>query len=265
MQHKVWREEEIRYLEDNYGTLSIKTLAKNLCRTENSIIVRRTRLSLGAFLDNGYYISYSQLLVAMFGLDSAESAYRVNKSWTDFPVKYKRVNNCRFKVVYLEDFWEWGKENKRKIDFSKMEENILGEEPEWAKKKRKIDFECRMKTSPWTKAEDSKLEKMLNDHKYTYTDLSAELNRTEGAVRRRIWDLALDIRPVRAKHRKWTPEEEAILVFMYDEGWSLEKIGQKLGRTGQSVRGKIELLNNPYKNLRKNRGVAGNPLFPAEW
>lgn len=40
---------------------------------------------------------------------------------------------------------------------------------------------------------------------------------------------------------------------MYDEGWSLEKIGHKLDRTGQSVRGKVELLQNPEKYLRKNR------------
>lgn len=199
-----WSEEDTLYLEDNYGTLSIKTLSKNLGRTENSIIVRKNRLGLGSFLDNGDYISYSQLLMALFGLD-AQSAYRINKSWLDFPVRYKRVHNDRFRIVHLEDFWEWAEQNKRKIDFSKVEENILGEEPEWAKKKRKIDFECRMKVSPWTKAEDLKLERMLLQKKYGYIDLSAAFNRTEDAIRRRIWDLALDVKPVRAKKRKWTP------------------------------------------------------------
>ena len=187
-------------------------------------------------------MTYSQLLMALYGLDSAGSAYRINKKWEGFPVRYKRVYHNRFRVVYLDEFWDWAKENKRKIDFSKMEENILGAEPDWVKIKRKIDFECIMKTSPWAKAEDLKLERMLLQKKHTYTDLSAELNRTEGAIRRRIYDLAIDIRPVRAKTKKWTSKEEAILVFMYDEGWSLEKIGHKLGRTGQSVRGKIGLL-----------------------
>ena len=118
--------------------------------------------------------------------------------------------------------------------------------------KRKIDFECKFKTAPWTKAEDLKLERMIMQHKYTYTDLSAILNRTEGAVRRRIWNLAIDIPPVRAKTKYWTPEETAILIFMYDDGWSLEKIGAKLERTGQSCR-KIQLLNNPEIYLRENR------------
>ena len=136
-----------------------------------------------------------------------------------------------------------GRGKQKKIDFSKMEENILGLEPDWVKRKREIDFKCRAKTSPWTKAEDLKgLERLLNQYKYSYTDLSAEFNRTEDAIRRRIYDLAIDIKPVRAKNKKWTPEEEETLISMYEDGWSLEKIGQRLGRTGQSVRGKIGLI-----------------------
>lgn len=252
-QARNWTTKEKRYLEDNWGSVSMQTLMAKLDRNKNAILIMVQRLGLGAFLDNGDYISYSQLLMALFGIDDPSSAYRLNTSWLDFPVKYKRVHKNRFKVVYLDEFWEWAEDNKRKIDFSKVEENILGAEPEWVKRKRKIDFECRMKTSPWTKAEDLKLERMLLQHKYNYTDLSAEFNRTEGAIRRRIWDLALEVRPVRAKNRAWSQEEVAILVFMYDEGWSIEKIGQRLGRTGQSIRGKLGLLDNPDQYLRENR------------
>lgn len=251
---RTWSEEDKTYLEDNYGMLSIKTLSKNLDRSENGIAVMKTRLKLGAFLDNGDYVTYSQLLMALFGADNPYNSYRqVNKMWADFPIKYKRVNNGRFKVVYLEDFWKWAEKNKRKIDFSKMEENILGKEPDWAKKKRKIDFDCRRRTSPWSKAEDLMLERMLEQNKYTYTDIQTRLNRSEDAIRRRIWDLAIDIKPVRAKTQKWTSEEELILSSMYEEGWSIDKIGEKLGRTGQSVRGKLQLLQNPDIYLRKNR------------
>lgn len=251
-----WTPEEKTYLEDNWGSVSMRTLMAKLDRNKNAINIMVQRLGLGPFLDNGDYVSYSQLLMALFGIDDPRSAYRVNKSWLDFPVKYKRVHKNRFKVVYLDDFWEWAEENKRAIDFSKMEENILGAEPEWVKLKRKIDFECRTKASPWTKAEDLKLERMLLQHRYSYTDLSAEFNRTEDAIRRRIWDLALDAKPVRAKTRLWSQEEVAILVFMHDEGWSIEKIGQRLGRTGQSVRGKLGLLDNPDQYLRENRRKA---------
>lgn len=252
MKGNLWTKEEVEYLEENWGTISIPGLAKNLSRTEDAINIKKNRMGLGSFLENGDYVTYSQLLCVVFGLETG-SAYRINKSWTSFPVKYKRVKNDRFRIVYIEDFWKWAEKNKRKIDFSKMEEYVLGVEPEWVKQKRKIDFECRTKTSPWTKADDLKLERMLNKNLYTYTDLSAMFNRTEDAIRRRIWDLALDVKPVRAKNRKWTPEEVEKLKILYEEGWSQEKIGQKLGRTGQSVRGKIGLLQKPEQYLRKNR------------
>jgi len=254
---RTWSQQDETYLSDNYGTISIKTLAKNLDRSENSILVRKVRCGLGRFLESGEYVTYSQLLMALYGSKSPRNAYYQFKTWEDFPIKKKKVFNNSFKVVYLIEFWDWAKENKRKIDFSKMQENILGAEPEWVKKKRMIDFECRFKTTPWTKSEDIKLERMIMQHRYTYTDLSAELKRSEGAIRRRIWELAIDIPPLRAKNKVWTPEETAILIFMYDDGWSLEKIGAKLGRTGQSCRGKIELLNNPEMNLRENRRKNG--------
>lgn len=250
---KNWSNEELEYLEDKWGVVSVGRMSKTLNRTKNAILIKKNRLGLGGFLENGDYITYSQLLMALYGTDNPQSAYRINKSWSDFPIKTKKVDNCNFKIVYIEDFWKWSEKNKRNMDFSKMEENILGLEPDWVKRKREIDFKCRTKTSPWTKAEDLKLERLLNQYKHTYTDLSAEFNRTEDAIRRRIYDLAIDIKPVRAKIKKWTPEEEELLISMYEDGWSLEKIGQRLGRTGQSVRGKIGLIKNPEQYLRKNR------------
>lgn len=208
-------------------------------------------MGLGAFLDSGDYVTYSQLLMALHGIDVPGSAYRDVK--TDFPVRYKRVLNNRFKVVYLDDFWEWAEEHKRSIDFSKMEENILGAEPAWAKRKRRIDFECRVNRNPWTRGEDAKLKRMIDQYKYGYTDIAAVLNRTEGAIKRRICTLKLKGRPVRAEVRPWEWSEVQTLVFMYQEGWSFEKIGAKLGRSGLSCRGKIELLEQPDKNTRAYR------------
>lgn len=250
---RTWTPKEEEYLSEHYGVLSIKTLAKNLKRSENSILVRKVRLGLGRFLENGEYISYSQFLMALYGLDNVQSAYRLCKTWDGFPLRTKRVNNNSFKVVYLNDFWVWAESNKRKVDFSKMPENILGAEPDWVKRKRKIDFECRVKTSPWTPAEDAKLGRMLKKYQYTYTDIAAELNRSEGAVKRRICDLHLPERPIKVENRSWTQEETVKLVFMYEEGYSFEKIGQELNRSALCCRGKMERIENPTYFIRENR------------
>lgn len=242
---KKWKREEDAYLEEYWGTKSITALAKHLGRSIDSINVRKTRLGLGRFLDNGDYITYSQLLQAVFGIEDAHCAYRISKSWIDFPMRKKKRGKKSYRIIYLEDFWKWAEDNKRQIDFSKMEENVLGVEPEWVKKKRRIDFMCRVKTSPWTSAEDAKLERMLEKNKYTFTDIASELNRSESAIKRRIWDLAIDIKPVRAKNVPWTEEEVQILVFMYEEGYSFEMIGRELGRSALACRGKMERIEHP--------------------
>jgi hypothetical protein len=248
---KNWTREEKQYLEDNWGTYSVKTLAKNLERSENSIVLMKNRLGLGRFLDNGEYVTYSQLLQAVYGISGACNAYRLPK--IGFPIRKKRVGNNSFKVVYLNDFWKWAEENKRLLDFSKMEENILGKEPEWVKRKRSIDYECRVNTSPWTITEDMKLKRMIGQYKHTYTDIACSLNRTEGAVKRRLTDLGIKGRPIKAEIRSWKDAEVQILIFMFEEGYSFEKIGSELGRTALCCRGKIERTQNHKYFNRKER------------
>lgn len=250
---KKWTKEEDLYLEEYWGVKSIGTLAKNLGRSTDAIMVRKTRLGLGRFLDNGEYITYSQLLQALYGLDSAGSAYRDFRRCRDFPIGKKKRGKKSYKVVYLQDFWRWAEEHKRLFDFSKMEEYALGAEPEWVKRKRKIDFACRVNTDPWTSSDDIKLQRMLAKYCYTYTDIAAGLNRTEGAVKRRICTLGLKERPIKAVNRPWTDEEIQTLVFMYEEGWSFEKIGAELNRSALTCRGKMERIEHPEYTLRSYR------------
>lgn len=237
----------------NTGELFLKKIAENLDRTLDGVQNRAMRLGLGAYLENGEYVTYSQLMTALYGLSNPQSAYRIRKQWKDFPVKKKRVGRCTFRIVYLDDFWEWAEYNRRLIDFSKMEENILGAEPEWVKQKRKIDFACRINTEPWTETEDRKLDSLVKEQKMTTTQLAALFNRTEGAVRRRIYELCIDKNPVRSKNMHWTDEETQTLLFMYEEGWNYEHIGAELGRSAASCRGKIERLANPEYFYRENR------------
>ena len=52
-----WTKEEEEYLCEKWGTLSVQTIAKNLNRSENAVVVRKCRLGLGAFLESGEYVS----------------------------------------------------------------------------------------------------------------------------------------------------------------------------------------------------------------
>lgn len=137
-----------------------------------------------------------------------------------------------------------------------IEENILGKEPDWVKEARRISYISKMNKHPWTSSDDSKLKYMLSQYRYTYDDICRELNRTEGAIKRRINTLGLKQRPIRHYDKQWQDEEVEMLLTMKDAGYCFEEIGRKLKRSGSAVRGKYERLQHPeyckrwYRKMR---------------
>lgn len=247
-------------MTDKWGTVSLKTIAKALGRTENAILCKKQKIGLGAFLESGEYISFNQLLSAL----GSQSGYNYKTtSWVKnrgFPIKYKTVKNNKFKVVYLDDFWKWAEKNRAFLDFSKMEENILGIEPDWVKQQRKLDYEKnqKIKTTPWTTSEDEKLKRLLKEFKYSYLELSKMLRRSDGAIQRRICDLKLKERPIKAdNHNNWTDNEYTILAELIKQGASYQHISDAINKSVKAIRGRVY---NMYltENLDKIRKVIGN-------
>lgn len=260
---KKWKKEDDQYLINNWGTLSIHTLAQKLNRSEVAVRVRKDRLGLGAFLENGDYITWNQLSNAVFG--SNTGAYRM-KSWVknrDFPLHTKRVENSSFRIVFLDEWWDWAEKNKDLLDFSKFEENILGMEPEWVKVKRKHDFEKSQKylKTPWTKIEDDKLKLLVSKQKYTYDDLSKILRRTNGAIQRRLCDLGIKDRPVKAdNHTKWTEEDFKKLGELIKLGYGYDLIAEQIGKSSKACRGRVYQMYLT-ENLDKVRAIIGDKNF----
>ena len=100
----------------------------------------------------GDYVTLNQLLVAVTGSRGSYS-YKC-ESWVKkrgLPVHTKRVVDNSFKVVYLDEFWEWAEKNRSFIDFSKMEPLILSAEPDWVGGQRKIDAVsfANQRKDPW--------------------------------------------------------------------------------------------------------------------
>lgn len=149
------------------------------------------------------------------------------------------------------------------MDFSKFEENILGEEPQWVKEKRRHDIEKAQKyiTTPWTKAEDEKLTFLVAKQKYTYDELSKMMRRTNGAIQRRLCDLGVKDRPVKAdNHIRWTEEEYHCLGNLIKAGYSYETIAERLGKSSKACRGKVYQVYLT-ENLDKARTLIGDDQF----
>lgn len=243
---KNWTPEEESYLQEKWGTVSIPAIAKHLGRSVNAIKVRAQRLCLGPVLMGGEYITLNQMLFAVKGTNAGGN-YTM-KSWVKnrgLPVHTKKVVNNRFRVVYLDEFWEWAEKNRSFIDFSKMEPLALGEEPAWVAEQRKNDFRsfAIQRKDPWTSADDSRLKMLLKQNKYGYAELSEMLHRSAGAIQRRILDLGITERPIKANphadNAKWSDTDFETLADGIRQGLSYMQIGQILGKSEKAIRGKV--------------------------
>lgn len=261
-QAKNWTKSEVEYLSESWGYVSLKCIANKLNRSKGAVKLKASRLGLGAFLDNGDYITMHQLLQAIGKMPYGS----IQKSWIEergFPVKYKTVNDCKFKVVYLEEFWKWADKHRNFIDWSKFEPLALGKEPSWVQDQRKICHKTKnaYRTTPWTTEEDNRLIMLLKQHKYTVDQISKQLGRTAGAVQRRCCDLGLKERPVKAdNHTKWTDEENHQLGELIKQGYSYELMAERFGRSSKSIRSRVYWMYLT-ENLDKARAIIGD----GEW
>ena len=244
-QPKKWTKEDTDYLLEHWGDTSKKSIAKVLGRSVTAIESKSARLGLSDFLHSGEYITFYQL-VKILGHEGSYDYFLKRLLKLDFPIKEKQIIKKRYRIVYIKDFWKWSAKHKKDISFAKLEEGILGIEPDWVAEKRRSD-----KLNPgmmnhnrlWTKAEDEKLIFMCKSCRYTYGDIANELNRTETAVKRRLYDLKVPYRPVpRDNHVKWTDDENKKLMDMHIKGFSNYSIAKALGKTNLSINDRIRKL-----------------------
>lgn len=259
-----WKPEDEQYLQENWGKYSVPAIAKHLNRSITSVKIRAQRLGLGAFRMGGDYITLNQLHMAVTG--SVGGGGYILKSWIEnrgLPVHTKKVVEHRFRVVYLDEFWEWAEKNRSFIDFSKMEPLALGEEPAWVADQRKKDFQgyAIQRKDPWTSEEDSRLIMLLREHKYGYAELSDMLRRSSCAIQRRCQDLGIKERPVKADNHsntsKWTDSDFEILADGIRNGECYAQIGKKLGRSDKAIRGKVYFFYLT-ENADKIRAMMGD-------
>lgn len=250
-----WNESEVKYLRDKWGEISIARIAKKLGRTVNAVKIKARREGLTSTLNNLDGITLNQLAIIF----SVSYGWTIKKLWIDqFELPYKTKVTAQtkaYRYICLDDFWKWAKKYKHRINFSKLERNILGKEPSWVPGKRKADRDnltYKKSNIPWSKNEEAFLKEMLKMYKYTYSEMSDKLERTEGAIKKHIEDLGWLERPLRTDwHRKWIDEDIEILIEMKNIGYGNSSISKKVGRTARAVEGKLERISRNPKWMYK--------------
>lgn len=260
-QARQWTREEEERLAEEWGMYSIGTLAKRFERSESAIKERASRLRLGPHLKASDLISVNEFIKTT-GYTGGYT-YRLNLlKAAGFPTHRHRVQNNSFEMVDIEEFWEFADKNRHLFDFSRLEENILGIEPEWVKVKRAEDWKRRMMVKPhnaaWTEAEDRELRDLLRQFRYTYPEIAQRLHRSEGAIQRRVNDLDIKERPIKANnHDLWTDEQLRTVCKMIKAGASYEVISRAVGKSAKATRGRVY---NMYltENLNKVAQLIGD-------
>lgn len=259
---KNWTAEELSILDESWGYTSIAAIASKLGRSVNAVKLKASRTGLGSHLHSGTCITFSELLKAL-GLTGSYSERLHLMTAKGLKIKKHKVNNCSFRVVDIEHFWKFAEKNRELFDFSRFGKNSLGIEPEWADIKRQEDIKKNLLIKPpeekWTQAEDRELIRLLKMHRYGYAELEERLHRTSGAIQRRIIDLGLKERPVKAdNHNKWTDEQKALLEEMILNGSSYTVISRSVGKSSKAVRGyvgriygseKLDIVRKRIKSL----------------
>lgn len=234
---RTWTKEEILYLDDTWGTKPIKSIAEKLNRSESAIIQKAGRRNLGPFLESGNYITFNQFM-KYIGYDSI--SYKL-KSWIEkrnLRIKNKTVGKNKFKVIYIEDFWKWADKNRQFVDWNKVKKNSIENEPEWVEKLRK-NQKSKFSSVKWTKKEENELLKLIFQYKYTYKQISEKLNRSEGAILRKLIDLKIKARPLRkpAHSRNYNDKDLEYIKKSILEGKIYRQMTEHVGKSEKAIRG----------------------------
>lgn len=253
---KKWTQEELDFLEEKWGVLSKKLIAKKLNRSLNSVIVKAVRLGLGGYINARDEITLN-LLINTLGYKNSYSWVSKKFENHNIPIKKMKIIDKSVKMVNINEFWKWAEKNKEILNFADFEEGALGKEPLWVKEKRNIDKNSLNKINRnrlWTKYEEQLLISKVKSMKYTYEELSKEFNRTEGAIKSRLNKLQTPYRPLeRDRHIIWTEEENNTLLQMYKEGYGANQIARKINKSEFSVKERVGILESRKNIVFKNQ------------
>lgn len=180
---KNWTKEELEYLQENWGSVSIRGIAKKLGRSIDAVKCRAIRTGLNSPKLHYDGITVNQLLIAL------NKSYNAIYPWIrdyGMPVREKLfAEEMRVKVITYSDFWKWAEGHKELLNFAKMEPGTLGPEPAWMKLKRQADQLRSQKTKqaiPWSPKEDQQLVQLVQLEGMTYPRLAKHFNRSESAA-----------------------------------------------------------------------------------
>lgn len=249
----VWSSSETEYLKNNWGIKTNYEIAKRLNRSVISVREKAKRLELGSWKESSELITLNQLS-KYCGMNQGN----VWQSWClNNGLKYTKRQSCSDKniiLINIDDFWKWAESHKDFIHTERIEENILGAEPQWLKEKRKADIANPYKHY-WTREDESRLLYDLSKFCYTYDDLCKKYGIAYKTLNKKINQLGTKYRPINpnAGRSKWNDEMEQRMLDMICAGMTRKEVATQIGKSDASIKSKIVSMygTNSFDKIRR--------------
>jgi len=180
---KNWTKEEIEYLNENWGMVTLSYLSKRLKRTMIGVVLKAKRMGFGPSSRADEYITAGQVAVLL-----SVDGHTVERWIKKYNLKTTRkvlLFKTRFYLVKLPDLCKWLKNNQDKFDSRRIELYSLGHEPPWLKMKRIKDKElAKNRFKIWTKLEVQRL--IINYKNMRYRKIAQLLDRSYASVDKKV-------------------------------------------------------------------------------
>lgn len=231
MSYRRWSDEEIEYLQKEYGRITVPTIAKKLNRTIGAVDSKILKLGLGHSYEAQGTITAAELSKALGRRTSVIYRWIYNNGLkATMKITYKKQ---KYQMIQIKDFWSFAKNNPQFMKWELYDKGSLIPEPKWLDKEIKNYFETRNKNKDkkWTKAEECYLLAYYQQGKQI-KEISQLMERSEDAIWFRLKKLNVKKRVV---HLKWGPVEDEMLTTMRGKGMYFKDIAEEMGRSLRSV------------------------------
>lgn len=182
VKNKRWTPEDINYLKENIGHRRVSDMASKLNRTEQAVLLKSKRLGLGNTKSISGRITCGELS-RILSVDRNTVVNWIRNANLPAVQKVTALKK-RYILISPEEFWEWARHNRERLDFRLLERNSYPPEPEWVEGERQNPSFVQREYQHWTTNEDLRLASLI-DQGLSYQAISNSMNRTKYSVERR--------------------------------------------------------------------------------
>ena len=182
MAGKKWTKEEEEMLMDNWGKLSIETIAKRINRTVDAVELKGRRLQLGWQMT-----AYSTTEVSnILGIN-----YRTVYNYMKTGIIEAKRDKTKMKRYFSTEkqIMKFMREHQDLWDTRKININLYNQKPEWYLEKEKADKEKNIKSMK--RYSDLEIKIVIDRYRrgYAYEEIALEVGRTSSSVYKKIRDM----------------------------------------------------------------------------